>query len=59
MSTTKLDFRKKATCKRYLIQNSDGATMYSYLTESVRDERVEYLRKRYPKTEYTTKEVMK
>lgn len=51
-----MDF-KKTKRTMYVIQNSAGATMYSYLTESVRDERLEYLRSRYPKTAYSAKTV--
>lgn len=52
-----MDF-KKTKRTMYVIQNSAGATMYSYLTKSVRDQQLEYLRSRYPKTVYAAKTVM-
>lgn len=45
--------------KKFLIQNSLGATMYAFVNKRKAEEKLKELKKKYTRTEYQTKTVTK
>lgn len=45
--------------KKFLIQNMQGATMYTFVNKRKAEDKLKELKKRYPRTGYKTKTVTK
>lgn len=45
--------------KKFLIQNSQGATIHAFVNKRTAERQLKELKKKYPRTEYKTKTVTK